>query len=150
MQADLRASHFDCCNGLEKKKNKLLKKRNASAYFGKKICCIICSEEMPEKLPSFPCFICFLKGQVPLYSYYFLFLQSLQRKPSKSSLESYCWLDLLHQNVWTGPATAWNTFASTANANPLERPSVGYLHSGLFQLFWFFKASWFEMSFGLA
>jgi len=30
---------------------------------------------------------------------------------------------------------AQNTFAFTANANPLERPSVGLLHSGIFHFF---------------
>lgn len=46
MQADLKASHFNYYNSLErKKKKKLLKKRTASAYFRKKICSIICREE---------------------------------------------------------------------------------------------------------
>lgn len=50
MQADLRVSHFNCYSGLgKKKKRKCLKKRNASAYFRKKICSIICIEENARK-----------------------------------------------------------------------------------------------------
>lgn len=50
MQADLRVSHFNCYSGLgKKKKGNAWKKRNASAYFRKKICSIICIEENARK-----------------------------------------------------------------------------------------------------
>lgn len=81
MQADLRVSHFNCYSGLGKKKKKgnAWKKEMQVPISGKRSVVSSALKKMPEKLSSFPCFLCFLKGQVPLYSYYLPFLQILQR-----------------------------------------------------------------------